>query len=110
MQEVGHWLQSLELGAAIHFGSLSMVPLRAAGGADAGYLTLADALASRHARVTEVSDYGSVPELAFDNLSSEHDVLLLDILRYGADVKVLEPPELRDRVRAELLRASQQYA
>jgi len=36
--------------------------------------------------------------------------LLLDILRYGADVKVLEPPELRDRVRAELLRASQQYA
>jgi hypothetical protein len=78
MQEVGHWLQSLELGAAIHFGSLSMVPLRAAGGADAGYLTLADALASRHARVTEVSDYGSVPELAFDNLSSEHDVLLLD--------------------------------
>ncbi len=78
MQEIGQSLQALELGAAIHFGSLSMVPLLSAGGADAGYLTLSQALALQHSRVTEVSDHGSVPELAFDNLSSEHDVLLLD--------------------------------
>lgn len=36
--------------------------------------------------------------------------LLLDILRYGPDVEVLEPPALRQRVQQRLQQALQQYA
>ncbi|HID45845.1 MAG TPA: WYL domain-containing protein [Chromatiaceae bacterium] len=36
--------------------------------------------------------------------------LLLDILRYGPDVEVLEPPELRRRVQQRLRQALQRYA
>jgi predicted DNA-binding transcriptional regulator YafY len=41
---------------------------------------------------------------------SDDRELLLDILRYGSEVRVLEPPELRERVREELGRAARQYA
>ena len=41
---------------------------------------------------------------------SDDRELLLDILRYGSEVQVLEPRELRERVREELGRALQQYA
>lgn len=40
---------------------------------------------------------------------SDDRELLLDILRYGSDVEVLEPPALRERVRAELAKAARQY-
>ncbi len=41
---------------------------------------------------------------------SDDRELLLDILRYGSEVRVLEPAELRERVREELGRAARQYA
>ncbi len=41
---------------------------------------------------------------------SDDRELLLDILRYGSEVQVLEPLELRERIREELGRALQQYA
>lgn len=79
MQHIAQSLLALEAGAAIHFGALSMVPLRAARGEpELGYLTLAEALQARRSRVTEVSANGSVPELAFENLADDADVLLLD--------------------------------
>lgn len=79
MQHIAQSLLALEAGVAIHFGSLSMVPLRAARGEpELGYLTLAEALQTQRSRVTEVSAGGSVPELAFENLSADADVLLLD--------------------------------
>ncbi len=79
MQHIAQSLLALQAGAAIHFGSLSMVPLRASGDEPLpGYLTLAEALHTRRSRVTEVSADGSVPELAFENLSGDADVLLLD--------------------------------
>ncbi|WP_293652566.1 WYL domain-containing protein, partial [Thiolapillus sp.] len=40
---------------------------------------------------------------------SQDTELLLDILRYGADVEVLEPDTLRRRVKAALGMALQQY-
>ncbi len=77
-----HTLLGLEVGTVQHFGSLTMVPLlaatRATGEGNAlDYLTLSDALAAQRARVTEVSDAGSVPDLIFENLSNQH-VLLVD--------------------------------
>lgn len=79
MQHISQSLLALEAGAAIHFGSLSMVPLRALRDEPvSGYLTLAEALQTQRSRVTEVSAGGSVPELAFENLSADADVLLLD--------------------------------
>lgn len=41
---------------------------------------------------------------------SQDPELLMDILRHGRDVEVLAPPELRQRVTAELSAAAQQYA
>jgi hypothetical protein len=82
MQHIHHALMALEAGPAQRFGRLTMVPLMAPGEAAAAnepdYLTLPDALAREQARVTEVSEQGQVPELAFENLARDRDVLLLD--------------------------------
>ncbi|MXR36115.1 helix-turn-helix transcriptional regulator [Craterilacuibacter sinensis] len=40
---------------------------------------------------------------------SDQRELLLDVLKFGAEVEVLEPPELRAEVRSRLLRAFYQY-
>jgi len=40
---------------------------------------------------------------------SDQRELLLDVLKFGAEVEVLEPPELREEVRSRLRRALSQY-
>lgn len=65
------------LGTPVQFENLTMHPLLAEDGGDPDYLTLDEALDSGTARVTEVSEAGSVPELRFDN-GGDRRVLLLD--------------------------------
>lgn len=72
-QTLGH----LNLGEAQHAHNLSVYPLLADHDSTPGYLTLDQALGERRARITEVSEAGQVPELAFENLADE-PVLLLD--------------------------------
>ena len=50
--------------------NLALFPLLAPAGAGGAYVLLDEALERRIARITEVSDGGSVPELAFENASA----------------------------------------
>ncbi|QKI88146.1 helix-turn-helix transcriptional regulator [Thiomicrorhabdus xiamenensis] len=44
------------------------------------------------------------------HLPYQHDIeLIQDILKYGANVKVIAPPELQEKVRQQLLQASELY-
>jgi hypothetical protein len=64
MSTISHVLSSVEFGNPVHVKNLSMFPLLLVGEPPAGYLTLDEALAQDWAKVTEVSDSGSVPTLA----------------------------------------------
>jgi hypothetical protein len=79
MHTVATTLAALEFGAPDQHQNLAVFPLRAksAGPDEAAYLVLDEALAAGLARVTEVSEGGSVPELAFENLA-DRPVLLVD--------------------------------
>ena len=85
MQLINDTLAELALAAPQNFANLSVYPLiapPAAAGAgsfanEADYLVLDEALQRKLARVTEVSEGGSVPELAFENFA-DRGVLLLD--------------------------------
>ena len=85
MQVIQDSIAGVSLGAPQTYRNLSFFPLLAAGaeaGAGfsepgAGYLLLDEALERKLARVTEVSNAGRVPELAFENASSEK-ILLVD--------------------------------
>ena len=77
MTAVSEALASLELGDEQTFERLTAVPLMSAHPVANDYLTLDEALAAGAARVTEVSDAGSVPELLFRN-SGDLAVFLLD--------------------------------
>lgn len=77
MHSVQTSLSSLQLGKPQSLENLTMVPLLATEDREPDYLTLDDALARGHARVTEVSDAGSVPELLFVNTGNQ-SILLLD--------------------------------
>jgi hypothetical protein len=74
-------LAGLRLGAPQAHRNLALFPLIAHAGLgraeSAEYLLLDEALEKKLARVTEVSAAGSVPELAFENTSSEK-ILLVD--------------------------------
>jgi len=70
-------LQKTSLGEAQHCRNLTMFPLVDESPREAGYLLLDEALESGVARVTEVSEGGSVPELKFVN-DADQPVLLLD--------------------------------
>lgn len=70
-------IKALQIGAAQTVRNLTMVPLLAPREAEPFYLTLDEALANGYARVTEVSDAGTVPELRFVNAGPK-PVLLLD--------------------------------
>jgi len=70
-------LQGTEFGKKINHRSLTMVPFRSIGGGSTTYLTLAEALEGGLARVEEVSEGGSVPELRFNN-SGSMPVLIVD--------------------------------
>ncbi len=77
MQLINDTLLKVKVGTATAFRNLTMFPLLKVGGGQPDYLTLDEALSSGSARVTEVSEGGSVPELKFVNDSSR-PVLLLD--------------------------------
>lgn len=77
MQTIASALAGLSLGQPQSFKNLTVIPLVGPGQPAADYLTLDEALARRVARVTEVSEAGTVPELRFDN-EAPQPVLLVD--------------------------------
>ena len=70
-------LAAVRLGAPQVHRNLALFPLVAQRNQAPGYVLLDEALERKLARVTEVSDGGSVPELAFENASAEK-ILLVD--------------------------------
>lgn len=70
-------LAGVQLGAPAVFQNLTVFPLLGPDTHAADYLTLDEALAAKSARVTEVSEGGSVPELRFVN-DGDKQVLLMD--------------------------------
>lgn len=70
-------LTQVTLGQPQQYRNLTLYPLLAEGRAEPGYQLLDQALALGSARVTEVSEGGSVPELCFVN-DGDLPVLLLD--------------------------------
>jgi hypothetical protein len=77
MQPIAEALSSVTLGAPARFRNLAVFPLLAPEERAPGYVLLDDALARKHARVTEVSESGRVSELLFVN-EGEERVLLVD--------------------------------
>jgi hypothetical protein len=77
MSTITNVLSSVEFGSPVHIKNLSMFPLLLSGEPPAGYLTLDEALAQGWAKVTEVSDSGSVPTLRVSNAGAK-PVLIMD--------------------------------
>jgi hypothetical protein len=77
MSTIARTLESLETGPASSFRNLTVFPLLHRSDEEASYLTLDEALEAGCARVTEIDQSGSVPELRFVN-EGERPVLLLD--------------------------------
>jgi len=77
MSAVAACLSKAELGEPQSYRNLSLFPLLADGIAEPEYLLLDEALERGCARVTEVSELGSVPELRFVN-DCDRPVLLID--------------------------------
>jgi hypothetical protein len=77
MQTIASALEGLSLGKPQRFRNLAVFPLVGPDRPATDYLTLDEALARRVARVTEVSESGTVPELRFDN-EAPQPVLLVD--------------------------------
>ena len=79
MPSIDHELESITIGDPVHSGGLTIFPLFRGGSvpSEPGYTLLEEAVAHGVARVTEVCEEGSVPELRFEN-PGEKAVLLLD--------------------------------
>lgn len=77
MSVIAECLSRVTIGSPMQHGYLTLFPLLADGVAEPGYRLLDAALADGTARVTEVSAWGSVPELCFVN-EGDRPVLLLD--------------------------------
>lgn len=77
MHEIERSFANLTLHAPQVHRNLTLFPLVAADDAPRDYLLLDEALERGLARITEVSEGGRVPELAFENLS-ERRILLVD--------------------------------
>lgn len=77
MKEIAESIAGLKLGAPQVHLNLALYPLLDDRDSAPGYVLLDDALARDFARVTETSQAGSVPELAFENSSAER-ILLVD--------------------------------
>ena len=77
MSVVAEYLSKINLGEPQSYKNLTMFPLISDEHIEPNYLLLDEALAQGCARVTEVSDSGSVPELKFVN-DGDRPVLLLD--------------------------------
>jgi hypothetical protein len=77
MHTIETTLSQLTLGAAQAFGNITLFPLIARHAGTPDYLVLDEALEGKLGSVTEISEGGHVPELAFDN-HAEKRVLLVD--------------------------------
>ena len=77
MSIVAERVSEISLGEFQKHRNLTMIPLLAGGPDEPEYQLLDDAISSGNARVTEVSESGSVPELRFIN-EGDRPVLLLD--------------------------------
>jgi hypothetical protein len=77
MTLIARVLSSIEFGRPVQVGNLSMFPILAAGDEPADYLTLDDAIRAGSAKVTEVSEQGSVPALFVKNTGAK-PVLIID--------------------------------
>jgi len=77
MEAITTTLKSLHIGEAQHFRNLTAFPLIQPGAAPARYVTLETAISKGTARITEISDGGSVPELLLDNTGPQR-ILILD--------------------------------
>ncbi len=77
MSAISTTLEKLSVGQTTAHNNMAWFPLLDAASPAADYLTLDEALNQGHARVTEVDEGGSVPELMFSNESARR-VLLLD--------------------------------
>ena len=77
MNSIRNALDAVNIGEPTPSLNLTMHPLLTSGFREAKYIVLADALESGRASVTEISESGSVPKLAFHN-KSDKPVLLLD--------------------------------
>jgi hypothetical protein len=70
-------IAGIRLGTPVTLANLTLFPLFGGASGEPGYLTLGEALAAGQARITEVSEQGSVPELRVLN-EAERPLLLLD--------------------------------
>lgn len=77
MRTVSRFLSSVEFGNPVHVKNLSMFPILLKSEQDAGYFTLDEAVAQGWAKVTEVSEGGSVPTLCVVNAGVK-PVLIMD--------------------------------
>src|SRR6266446_4168869 len=81
MPSVQETLESIRIDRPSTFRNLTLFPVIGRNGTTPDYVTLDEALAQKTARVTEVSEGGSVPELRFAN-DAESSVFLL----YGEEL------------------------
>jgi hypothetical protein len=77
MQIIADALSHITFGQPVSCGKLTMFPLLNGGKEIADYLTLDDAIKQGQAIITEVSEFGSVPQLSFTN-NGALPVLLVD--------------------------------
>lgn len=77
MEIIADTLSGLALAEPQHFRNLTVVPMLDASAGPAGYLLLDELMTLGLAKVTEVSEGGSVPEVSFANLA-DRPVLLVD--------------------------------
>ena len=70
-------LEVVKFGTKLNHESLTMFPVRTGAESGIAYLSLTEALGAGSARVSEVSQGGSVPELHFEN-SADLPVLIVD--------------------------------
>lgn len=77
MQTITQALKGLTIGEPQAFRNLAAIPLILHNAPKARYITLAKAITSELASITEISEGGSVPQLMLENFGKEH-VLVLD--------------------------------
>lgn len=77
MEIIKNKLEQIKIGQETYFRNLTLVPLLNGGIEQPDYLTLDEALSQGVAKITEVSEGGSVPELKFVN-ESDRAVFLMD--------------------------------
>ena len=70
-------LNDVKLGEPQHYRNMSVFPLLFSGKSKLEYTMLRKALKQEHITITEISEYGSVPELKLFNMSESY-ILLLD--------------------------------